>query len=42
LAKEGTKFTQFYAGSTVSASSPCALMTGKHMGHAHIRQQGIF
>jgi arylsulfatase A-like enzyme len=37
MAKEGAKFSQFYAGSTVCAPSRCALMTGKHMGHAYIR-----
>ncbi|MRG45521.1 sulfatase-like hydrolase/transferase [Chitinophaga sp. SYP-B3965] len=37
LAKEGTKFTRFYSGSTVCAPSRCALMTGKDMGHAYIR-----
>ncbi|GAB3899224.1 arylsulfatase [Larkinella knui] len=37
LAREGTRFTRFYAGSTVCAPSRCALMTGKHMGHAYIR-----
>lgn len=37
LASEGMKFTQAYAGSTVCAPSRCALMTGKHMGHATIR-----
>ncbi|RPD39539.1 arylsulfatase [Chitinophaga barathri] len=37
LAKEGTRFTRFYSGSTVCAPSRCALMTGKHMGHAYIR-----
>lgn len=37
LAREGTKFTRFYSGSTVCAPSRCALMTGKHMGHAYIR-----
>ncbi|WP_295117847.1 arylsulfatase [uncultured Chitinophaga sp.] len=37
LAKEGTKFTRFYSGNTVCAPSRCALMTGKHMGHAYIR-----
>jgi len=40
LAKEGTKFTNFYAGSTVCAPSRAALMTGKHMGHAYIRGNG--
>ncbi|PSR53439.1 sulfatase [Adhaeribacter arboris] len=37
LAKEGTKFTRFYSGSTVCAPSRCALMTGYHMGHAYVR-----
>lgn len=37
MAKEGARFTQFYAGSTVCAPSRCALMTGRHMGHAYVR-----
>ncbi|HLX61547.1 MAG TPA: arylsulfatase [Planctomycetota bacterium] len=37
LAAEGTRFTQVYAGCTVCAPSRCALMTGKHTGHATIR-----
>lgn len=37
LAAEGMKFTQAYAGSTVCAPSRCALMTGKHTGHAFVR-----
>lgn len=37
LAARGTRFTSFYAGSTVCAPSRCALMTGLHMGHATIR-----
>ncbi len=37
LAAEGMKFTQAYAGATVCAPSRCALMTGKHNGHAAIR-----
>ncbi|MFT3826655.1 MAG: arylsulfatase [Chitinophagaceae bacterium] len=37
LASQGTKFTHFYAGNTVCAPSRCALMTGKHMGHAYVR-----
>ena len=37
LAAEGTRFTQFYAGSTVCAPSRCCLMTGLHTGHAIIR-----
>ncbi len=37
LAAEGMRFTSFYAGSTVCAPSRCALMTGRHTGHAIIR-----
>lgn len=37
LARDGMRFTQFYAGSTVCAPSRCVLMTGKHTGHCHIR-----
>src|SRR5947208_16681260 len=37
MAKQGMRFTQAYAGSTVCAPSRCVLMTGKHTGHAHIR-----
>ena len=40
LAQQGTRFTQFYAGSTVCAPSRCALMTGKHAGHGRIRGNG--
>ena len=37
LAREGVRFTQFYAGSTVCAPSRCVLMTGLHVGHCYIR-----
>jgi arylsulfatase A-like enzyme len=37
LAAHGTRFTQFYAGSTVCAPSRCVLMTGLHAGHCYIR-----
>lgn len=37
LAAQGKRFTDFYAGDTVCAPSRCALMTGKHTGHARIR-----
>jgi uncharacterized sulfatase len=37
MAAEGMRFTQFYAGSTVCAPSRCVLMTGRHLGHAHVR-----
>lgn len=40
LAREGIRFTQYYAGSTVCAPSRTALMTGFHMGHAWIRGNG--
>ncbi len=37
LAQQGLRFTQFYCGSPVCAPSRCTLMTGKHTGHAAIR-----
>ncbi len=37
MAREGMRFTQHYAGSTVCAPSRCVLMTGKHLGQAFIR-----
>jgi arylsulfatase len=37
LARQGLRFTQFYCGAPVCAPSRCALMTGKHTGHAAIR-----
>jgi arylsulfatase A len=37
LAAEGMRFTQFYAGNAVCAPSRCVLMTGKHPGHAFVR-----
>lgn len=40
LAKEGMRFTQYYAGSTVCAPSRTALMTGLHTGHTWIRGNG--
>ena len=40
MAKEGMRFRNFYAGSTVCAPSRCVLMTGKHMGHARVRGNG--
>lgn len=37
LAVEGMRFTQYYSASPVCAPSRCALLTGKHMGHAAVR-----
>jgi arylsulfatase A-like enzyme len=37
LAKEGMRFTRNYAGNAVCAPSRCVLMTGKHPGHAWVR-----
>ncbi|NNJ70522.1 MAG: sulfatase-like hydrolase/transferase, partial [Kiritimatiellales bacterium] len=37
MAKEGMRFTDFYAGSTVCAPSRCSLMTGRHTGRVLIR-----
>lgn len=37
LAAEGLRLTQHYSGSPVCAPSRCVLMTGKHPGHAAIR-----
>ncbi len=41
LASQGVRFTDCYAGSTVCAPSRCALMTGRHMGHARIRGNSL-
>ncbi len=37
MAREGMRFTQFYAGCTVCAPSRSVLMTGQHTGHTHVR-----
>ena len=37
LATEGMLFTAHYCGNNVCAPSRCVLMTGKHPGHAYIR-----
>ena len=42
MAREGMRFTQFYAGSTVCAPSRCALMTGLHTGHSIVRGNNSF
>jgi|GEM_PF-62880 arylsulfatase A-like enzyme/trehalose utilization protein len=40
MAKEGLRFTQALAAAPVCAPLRCALMTGKHMGHASVRANG--
>ncbi len=40
IAEEGIRFTQHYSGNAVCAPSRCNLMTGKHPGHAYIRNNG--
>ena len=37
MAREGMRLTQHYSGNAVCAPSRCVLMTGKHPGHAAIR-----
>lgn len=37
LAREGMRFTAFYAGNTVCAPSRSSLLTGQHTGHTPIR-----
>lgn len=37
MAREGTVFTDFYAGSTVCAPTRSVLMSGRHTGHTYIR-----
>ena len=37
LASEGMRFTRCYSGNAVCAPSRCVLMTGKHPGHAYVR-----
>ncbi len=37
LASQGMRLTQHYSGNAVCAPSRCVLMTGKHPGHAYVR-----
>lgn len=37
MSREGMRFTQHYAGCTVSAPSRCSLMTGLNTGHTQVR-----
>jgi arylsulfatase A len=40
MAREGLRFTQHYAGSTVCAPSRACLLGGQHTGHVHQRVNG--
>lgn len=40
LAKEGIRFTQHYAGSTVCGPSRSCMLQGKHTGHTYVRGNG--
>ena len=40
LAKDGMRFTRGYAGNAVCAPSRCVLLTGRHPGHAWVRNNG--
>lgn len=40
LAKNGMRFTRGYAGNAVCAPSRCVLLTGRHPGHAWVRNNG--
>jgi len=40
LARDGIRFTEYYAGSTVCAPSRTTLMTGFHTGHSWVRGNG--
>ena len=42
LAREGMRFTANYSGNAVCAPSRCVLMTGKHPGHAFVRNNKEF
>jgi len=37
LAAQGIRFTQHYAGAPVCAPARCTLLTGRHGGHAYVR-----
>src|SRR4051794_34456178 len=40
MAKEGIRFTQGLAGSSVCAPTRCCFLTGKHSGHTSVRANG--
>ncbi len=40
MAKDGLRFTRFYAGASLCLPSRCTLMTGLHTGHCRCRTNG--
>lgn len=38
LAADGMRFTDFYSGHAVCAPSRCVMLTGRHTGHAFVRE----
>ena len=38
MARQGCRFTNHYGGSNVCAPSRCVLLSGKHPGHAYLRE----
>ncbi|MGC6425523.1 MAG: arylsulfatase [Akkermansiaceae bacterium] len=40
LAQDGIRFTHHYTGAAVCAPARCVLLTGRHLGHAEIRNNG--
>lgn len=40
MAREGIRLTSHYSGHNICSPSRCALMTGKHMGHASVTGNG--
>jgi arylsulfatase A len=41
MAAEGVRCTDYYAGNAICAPSRCSLLTGRHSGHATIRDNSI-
>jgi len=41
MAVEGMRFTEHYSGSSVCQPARCSLMTGRHTGHATIRENSV-